>query len=266
MNLFLVSCNFTFTSSSFANKRSHFVASSSSEPPNQAFLSLTLYTCVSAILQHDFSTHEHINSKDKMPPKKEAPAADSGIAGYDLKETKLLAAAFLSSIGPDKVCPLYPIAWRANYSEALTDCQQYDYPLFAKLSGFTEGTLKKFWPPVKKKGIENHENFGKFLGGGSVAPANAPKAAAGKKRKAADDDAGADPEPSDAADVNDGKTSGKPAKAPAKGKGRGKKVKTEEKVKEEDDSADGGDGLSEFVFSENVVNWLESADRFAEGV
>ncbi|XPS75673.1 hypothetical protein M3J09_007747 [Ascochyta lentis] len=156
-----------------------------------------------------------------MPPKKEAPAADSGIAGYDLKETKLLAAAFLSSIGPDK----------------------YDYPLFAKLSGFTEGTLKKFWPPVKKKGIENHENFGKFLGGGSVAPANAPKAAAGKKRKAADDDAGADPEPSDAADVNDGKTSGKPAKAPAKGKGRGKKVKTEEKVKEEDDSADGGDGL-----------------------
>ncbi|KZM20370.1 uncharacterized protein EKO05_0006928 [Ascochyta rabiei] len=148
-----------------------------------------------------------------MPPKKDT-SADSGIAGYDLRETKLLAAAFLSSTGPDK----------------------YNYPLFAQLSGFTEGTLKKFWPPVKKKGIENHENFGTFLMGGSAAPATAPKAAAGKKRKAAD---------ADAADVDDSKASGKPMKAPAKGNGRGKKVKTEEPLEEpvNEDSADGGDGL-----------------------
>ncbi|KAJ4362688.1 hypothetical protein N0V95_001396 [Ascochyta clinopodiicola] len=181
-----------------------------------------------------------------MPPKKDA-SADSGIAGYDLKETKLLAAAFLSSIGPDK----------------------YNYPLFAQLSGFTEGTLKKFWPPVKKKGIENHDNFGTFLAGGSVALTNAPKAAAGKKRKAADANADAELEPSaDAADVDDSKAPGKPvkapAKAPAKGKGRAKKVKTEEPV--EEDSADGGDGMGEFVFRKNVVVWLESTDRPAEGV
>lgn len=39
-----------------------------------------------------------------MAPKKDAATADSGISGYDLKETKILAAAFLSSTGPDKVC------------------------------------------------------------------------------------------------------------------------------------------------------------------
>ena len=39
-----------------------------------------------------------------MPPKKDAPPSNACIEGYDSKETKLLAAAFVSSIGPDKVC------------------------------------------------------------------------------------------------------------------------------------------------------------------
>ncbi|KAF3005958.1 hypothetical protein E8E13_010213 [Curvularia kusanoi] len=51
------------------------------------------------------------------------------ITGYDVKETRLLAAAFVSSIGHDK----------------------YDYALMFKLTGFTESTSKKFWPVVKKK-------------------------------------------------------------------------------------------------------------------
>lgn len=39
-----------------------------------------------------------------MPPKKDVSFPDSCIAGYDAKETKLLAAAFVASVGPDKVC------------------------------------------------------------------------------------------------------------------------------------------------------------------
>jgi hypothetical protein len=40
-----------------------------------------------------------------MPPKKENPSADGNtlVVGFEDKETKLLAAAFLSSVGPDKV-------------------------------------------------------------------------------------------------------------------------------------------------------------------
>lgn len=51
-----------------------------------------------------------------MPPKKDGPAPDSGITGYDLKETKLFAAAFLSSTGPDKVS-IHPlsISWSDTY-------------------------------------------------------------------------------------------------------------------------------------------------------
>ncbi|KAH6644670.1 hypothetical protein C7974DRAFT_371757 [Boeremia exigua] len=185
-----------------------------------------------------------------MPPKKDATTPDNSIVGYDNKETRILAAAFVSSIGPDK----------------------YDFPLFAKLTGFTEGTLKKFWPPIKRKVADEHLNFGVFLGGGSAAAAAPTKAVAGKKRKATNADADADAELDNAssADPVDSKVSqGKAKRAPAKNK-RTKKVKTEEveeaEVKEEDNSAAGGDGLGEFVFEKNVVAWLENADGSADVV
>jgi len=40
----------------------------------------------------------------KMPPKKEVVAGEALLSGFLDKETKLLAAAFLSSTAPDKVC------------------------------------------------------------------------------------------------------------------------------------------------------------------
>lgn len=199
-----------------------------------------------------------------MPPKKDAAAADGGIAGYDLKETKLIAAAFLSSVGPDKVCT-YPCLDFNGATKALanlTDITQYDYTLFAKLSGFTEGTLRKFWPPVKKKAIENHENFGAFLAGGVVA-APASKVTSAKKRKVADADIEVDPEPESgfvgATDIKSKRAS------------RGKKVKTEAaddgaQLVDEANSADGGDSMGEFAYRRNVEGWLERTDRLAEEV
>lgn len=145
-----------------------------------------------------------------------------------------------------------------------TDFSQYDWPLFAKLTGFTEGSLKKFWPPVKNKAIEQTESFGTFLNGtGAVAAVPKATAAGGKKRKAADADADADTDPKTSADTTDGKAAdGKTKKAPSKK--RGKKVKAEEagdeKVMDEENSAYSGDGLGEFVYKKNVVDWLESTD------
>ncbi|KAF2874164.1 hypothetical protein BDV95DRAFT_324069 [Massariosphaeria phaeospora] len=101
-----------------------------------------------------------------MPPKKEV-AAISGvetIAGFEQKETKLLAAAFVASIGPDK----------------------YDYDLMATLTGNTAGTLKKMFPPIKRKAVEAHPSFGTFLGQpgtGAEAKAAPAKANGSKKRK-----------------------------------------------------------------------------------
>lgn len=148
------------------------------------------------------------------------------------------------------------------------DPPQYDWPLFAKLTGFTEGSLKKFWPPVKNKAIEQTESFGAFLNGAGAAGA-APKAVAagGKKRKATDADADADLEQkASSTDAVAGKqASGKAKKAPAKK--RGKKAKTEDKtVKDEENTADGGDGLSEFVYRKDVVDWLENTDGTADEV
>lgn len=130
---------------------------------------------------------------------------------------------------------------------------QYDWPLFAKLTGFTEGSLKKFWPPVKNKVIEQTESFSSFLeGAGAAAPPPPKGAAEGKKRKAADADG----------EVADIKTKRLPAKK------LGKKVKTEEgedeKLQEGENSADGGDGLGEFVYRKIVVDWLESTDGTAD--
>ena len=145
------------------------------------------------------------------------------------------------------------------------DSSQYDWPLFAKLTGFTEGSLKKFWPPVKNKAIEQTERFGAFVNGtGAVAAAPKAAAAGGKKRKAADADADADIDPkTSSTDTTDGKAAdGKTKKAPAEK--RGKKVKAEEaddeKDKDDENSANGGNGLGEFVYKENVVDWLDSTD------
>ena len=51
-----------------------------------------------------------------MPPKKEVVAGEALLSGFQDKETKLLAAAFLSSTAPDKVCHImngvyYMLTW-----------------------------------------------------------------------------------------------------------------------------------------------------------
>jgi hypothetical protein len=58
-----------------------------------------------------------------MPPKKDAAAGESDalLVGFTNKETKLLAAAFVSSTAPDK----------------------FDYDTMATLTGNTAGSLKK---------------------------------------------------------------------------------------------------------------------------
>lgn len=145
---------------------------------------------------------------------------------------------------------------------------QYDWPLFAKLTGFTEGSLKKFWPPVKNKAIEHTESFGTFLKGAGAAAAPPKAAAGGKKRKAADTDADAELDPrTSPTDTADGKAAeGKTKKGPAKKSGKKAKMEEveDEKVKEGENSADGGDGLGEFVYRKNVVDWLESTDGTAD--
>lgn len=153
--------------------------------------------------------------------------------------------------------------------EPHTDRTQYDWPLFAKLTGFTEGSLKKFWPPVKNKALEQHESFATFLKGGAATAAAPSKATVGKKRKAADTDADADLEPkASSTDTTDSKPpEGKPKKAPAKKRGKETEIEEpKEKVKEEENSADGGDGLGEFVYRRNVLDWLENTDGTADDV
>src|SRR5689334_21253516 len=76
--------------------------------------------------------------------------------------------------------------------------RQYDYDLMAALTKNTAGSLKKMWPPVKKKAMETHPSFAAFLGQAGTAaaansdakPAPALKAAAGRKRKATDENDG----------------------------------------------------------------------------
>jgi hypothetical protein len=152
------------------------------------------------------------------------------------------------------------------------------------LTGNTNLSLKKMWPPVKKKAIDAHPSFGTFLslassgaGTGDAAtakPAAAPKAAAGRKRKAADDvkdQAAADAEDvknqaaADAAKIkgevnsdDDDVPASKSAspvkkKAPAARKPRAKKPKKEE-VHEEDVDAP---GLGELLEREM---WLTGSD------
>ncbi|CAN9106688.1 unnamed protein product [Alternaria alternata] len=198
-----------------------------------------------------------------MPPKKDAAAGESDalLVGFTNKETKLLAAAFVSSTAPDK----------------------FDYDIMATLTGNTAGSLKKMWLPVKKKAAEGHASFAAFLGQAGVAASATPAGGeprpkpqapvkVAKKRKATDEvpedaeDSAKDLDPPSATEKSEGdkpdskkkkvtaakkgKKTPDQKKEPAKGKGRPRKaVKKEESALEEEvkdgsveNSADGGDG------------------------
>ncbi|KAH8731688.1 hypothetical protein GQ44DRAFT_767534 [Phaeosphaeriaceae sp. PMI808] len=200
-----------------------------------------------------------------MAPKKDTAGAEPKtglLKGFSDKDTKLIAAAFLSSTEKDKA---------TSYVH-----RHYDYALMERLTGNTAGTLKKMWPPVKRNAMDAHSSFAAFLGAqakGKAGPstngktAPAPKGGADKKRKAcsdagtdADDDEDDVPEPKSASKAI-GTTKAKKASAP-KGRGRPKKVKTED----EEDSADGGDGLGQYAFESNVADWLGSTDATSDMV
>jgi hypothetical protein len=106
----------------------------------------------------------------------------------------------------------------------------------ATLTGNTSGSLKKMFPPVKRKAIEAYPSFATFLSGGTAtAGANGeekktvPKAA-GKKRKATS-------ESETEAAVEDvqqgGEKTDEKKKAAVKGRSRSKKLKVEEPTPEE---------------------------------
>lgn len=136
-------------------------------------------------------------------------------------------------------------------------------------------------PIVKRKAIDSHSSFAKFMGhsesadGGSSKSPFTPKS---KKRKVSDDAAEeadeSDQEPSESEKkASKGKKPAveKPA-AEKKRRGRPKKQpKSEEAPAHEDkgnaedkdndeNSADGGDGLGEFIFTKNIEAWLENTD------
>lgn len=164
-----------------------------------------------------------------MPPKKDTAGGEANelLPGFTDKETKLIAAAYLSSTGPDK----------------------FDYDHMAALTKNTAGSLKKMWPPVKRKAIESHPSFAKFLGqsngDATASTSEAPKLTAApksRKRKPADET----PEEPAKSEPDSSEPDKKPTKksAPAgkkKGRGRPKKQAKIETMDEED-SADGGDG------------------------
>ncbi|KAF9734221.1 hypothetical protein PMIN06_004465 [Paraphaeosphaeria minitans] len=192
-----------------------------------------------------------------MPPKKDESAATVGdtITGFTSKESKMIAAAFVASTGADKVHSYlhtsYGLANRAT---------KYDYELFATLTGNTVGSLKKMWPPVKRKVIEAHTSFGVFLGAATAGeeatgeakakPAPKVKAKNGKKRKATS----TEPENEDEDGAKDGagvEDAGKKKPGPkgrkkkadsADAEGEGEKKapakKGRKKVKSEEDVAD----------------------------
>jgi hypothetical protein len=149
---------------------------------------------------------------------------------------------------------------------------QYNYDDMAALTTNTAGSLKKMWPPVKKKAIEKYASFGAFLGAPSAPAGGEPKSAApkvnnGKKRKAADEnpeDGTKDLDPTSAASIkSDSNKADSKKKTTAKGGNRNKKAKKEKadsEAEKAEDSADGGDGLGEYTFSKHVLQWLDNAD------
>ena len=203
-----------------------------------------------------------------MPPKEsKAGGLEYTIAGFEPRETKLLAAAFVSSIGPDKVMSGPCIM----FTDSLTRTQ-YDFDLFASLTGNTAGSLKKMFPPVKRKAADAHPSFAAYLGlpptanAGTEAKAPAPK----KQRKVAPGagDAGGAPKETetevetkekvtqkkgargrpkkvtDAAEEPEAGEDDTRKKAPAKGPGRPGKAKSADNGKDvkKEPSPDGNSG------------------------
>ena len=122
----------------------------------------------------------------------------------------------------------------------------------ARLSGFTGGTLKKFWPTVQKKVMDQHKSFGTFLSGGTAIAAPTIKSTVGKRPLTLTPMLSLSPK-SASADATASKISeGKTRKTLAKAK-RGKKAKTEV-IEEEENSADGSDSLSGFAHGKNVAD------------
>jgi hypothetical protein len=119
----------------------------------------------------------------------------------------------------------------------------------ATLTGNTAGSLKKMFPPVKRKAMEAQSSFATFLGtptatNGANGDEKKPAAkATPKKRKATsepeEDAAAKDLQPE--GDKMDEKADSK-KKAPAKGRGRTKKVKAED-VKKEATPEDDDNGM-----------------------
>ncbi|KAF2469770.1 uncharacterized protein BDR25DRAFT_181666, partial [Lindgomyces ingoldianus] len=159
-----------------------------------------------------------------MAPKKDSASLDNVgcIAGFDARETRMLAAAYIAQTGPDK----------------------YDYNVMATLTGNTPGSLQKIFPPVKRKAAEAYPKFSAFLGG-DVSKTAKPKTV--RKRKAESTEAAERGDSNDA----DTETPAEPKAQKVSGKGKGrasKKAKVMQDNEEniemkagEDDSADGGD-------------------------
>jgi hypothetical protein len=119
--------------------------------------------------------------------------------------------------------------------------------------------------------MEAHPSFNTFLGNAAAAPKATPK-----KRKSGTPDAEESiKETTEVTPEEDGGSPKKQKKAPARGRGRPKKTKAEEakvelekdkaepenKAKpEEDNSADGGDGPSEYILNQKVTDWLNDSD------
>ncbi|KAJ5029238.1 hypothetical protein J3E72DRAFT_408517 [Bipolaris maydis] len=167
-----------------------------------------------------------------MPPKKDTAGAEANelLVGFADKETKLIAAAYLSCTGPDK----------------------FDYDRMAALTKNTAGSLKKMWPPVKRKAMESHPSFAKFLGQSNgdattASTSEAPKlttaAPRSRKRKPADEEASEEPTKSepDTSEPDKKPTNKSAPAAKKKARGRPKKQAKIESTDEEN-SADGGDG------------------------
>lgn len=144
----------------------------------------------------------------------------------------------------------------------------------ASLTGNTAGSLKKMWPPIKKKAIDAHPSFATFLGnsGTNIASGEskvtAPKAKGGGRKRKADAEVNGENETKSAeaksatlekSDSAGGKSTSKKA-APAKKPAKRAKKEVKQEVKSEEDSADGGDGLGEFRFRDSVLSWLHRAD------
>ncbi|KAF1996341.1 hypothetical protein P154DRAFT_579939 [Amniculicola lignicola CBS 123094] len=127
-----------------------------------------------------------------MPPKKDTSgtASEAAIVGFDMREVRLLAAAYIASIGTDK----------------------YDYDLMATLTGYTAGSLKKLFPPVKRKAVGLHPSLAAFL----ALPAEAGDVKAAPKKAAKKSEKSAEPEETDGDAVKNEpkKTVGKKRKTP----------------------------------------------------